>query len=43
MTLSKDYKTVKFWDCLNHKEDTLEHRVLPNEVDNLKAYLAPTN
>ena len=43
MTLSRDYKTATFWDCCNHKEDVLEHRILDNEVTNLRTYLNPEN
>jgi hypothetical protein len=41
MTLSRDYKTATFWDCCSHKEDVLEHRILDNEVTNLRTYLNP--
>jgi hypothetical protein len=41
MTLSPDFRDVTFWDCCNHHEKVLQHRILPNEVENLKTYLSP--
>ena len=39
MTLDKEFKTVNFWDCVQHMEVPLKGRIRFEEVEKLKVYL----